>query len=296
MMIRDPGLSWSQLRAFDACARFSSFNTAALRLSVSASAIRFQISLLESRLGVSLFDRNGGRLALTEIGRIFASRIERPINDLLAACEAAQQSVKDAPLVLTVPPLFAREYLLVEPFLKWCDANLVRLDVSDTKRDLFAPGLIAAIRLDAEVDPDLLNALLLHVQLCIAAAPEIASSSRPNDPGWWREQTLLTPSAGEGGWTSAWRKLNIANDLSRRFIPFSSYSAALEAACAGSGLILAPLPFAEKEIAAGRLGVISDVRIVSPRGYSLIMRKGFAVSPRACALTRMVSRTCRASL
>jgi LysR family transcriptional regulator, glycine cleavage system transcriptional activator len=194
-MMNDPNLSWSQLRAFDACARLSSFNGAALKLSVSASAIRFQIGLLESRLGVSLFDRQGGRLALTDIGRRFASQIARPMADLLAACEEAQQSAKDAPLTLTAPPLFARQFMLVEPFLKWCDANQIRLDVSDIKRDLFAPGLVAAIRLGAEDDPDLSSAPLLHVQLCIAAAPEIAASSRPGDPDWWNAQTLLIPTA-----------------------------------------------------------------------------------------------------
>jgi LysR family transcriptional regulator, glycine cleavage system transcriptional activator len=291
-MIDDPGLSWSQLRAFDACARFSSFSAAALKLSVSASAVRFQISLLESRLGVNLFERHGGRLALTEIGRSFATRIARPMDDLLAACEAARQSALNAPLILTAPPLFARQFLLVEPFLKWCDANQVRLDVSDIKRDLFAPGLIAAIRLGAEDDPDLSSLPLLHVQLCIAATPEIAESARPEDPKWWAEQTLLTPSASQGGWKTAWRLLNLTDDCLSRLLPYSSYSAALEAACAGNGLILAPLPFAEKEIAAGRLGVISDVRIDSPQGYSLTMRKEFAASPRARILARMLVRTC----
>jgi LysR family transcriptional regulator, glycine cleavage system transcriptional activator len=291
-MSDDPGLSWSQLRAFDACARLSSFNAAALKLSVSASAIRFQIGLLESRLGVNLFDRRGGRLALTEIGRLFAARITRPMDDLLAACAAAQQSAKDAPLILTAPPLFAREFLLAEPFLKWCDANQVRLDVSDIKRDLFAPGLMASIRLGVEDDSDFLSVPLLHVQLCIAAAPDIASTARPNDPDWWGMQTLLTPSASEGGWATAWRLVKITNDLSSRLLHYSSYSAALEAACAGKGLILAPLPFADKEIAASRLCVISDVRIDSPHRYSLTMRKDWAATPRARTLARMVSRIC----
>jgi LysR family transcriptional regulator, glycine cleavage system transcriptional activator len=296
LMTDDPGLSWSQLRAFDACARLSSFNAAALKLSLSPSAVRFQIGLLESRLGACLFERQGGRLVLTEIGQSFARQIERPMHDLLAACTAAQESASSAPLTLTAPPLFARQFLLDDAFLNWCDAHQVRLDVSDNKRDLFAPGLLAAIRLGADDDPDLTNVPILRVELCVAAALQIAQDAKPNDPSWWAEQTLLTPSASQEGWKTAWHLLKLEEDFKSRTLPFSSYAAALEAACAGSGLILAPLPFAIKEIGAGRLSVISDVRIQSPKPYSLIMRKDLAASPRGRALARMLVRTIGALL
>src|SRR6516164_8317682 len=71
---RDPGLSWSQLRAFEASASVLSFSAAALRLSITASAVRYQIALLESRLGTRLFERRGGRLALTPVGASFQRR------------------------------------------------------------------------------------------------------------------------------------------------------------------------------------------------------------------------------
>jgi LysR family glycine cleavage system transcriptional activator len=290
-MTDDPGLSWSQLRAFGACARLSSFNAAALKLSISPSAVRFQIGLLESRLGASLFERQGGRLALTGIGQSFAQQIERPMQDLIAACAMARQSASAAPLTLTAPPLFARQFLLDDSFLKWCDAHQVRLDVSDNKRDLFAPGLIAAIRLGADADPDLTDVPILDVELCVAAAPRIALDARPDDPEWWAKQTLLTPSASQEAWKAVWHLLKVEERFTRRTLPYSSYSAALEAACTGSGLILAPLPFAEKEIAEGRLSPISDVRVQATRGYSLIMRKDLAASPRGRALARMLVRT-----
>jgi LysR family transcriptional regulator, glycine cleavage system transcriptional activator len=290
-MTEDHGLSWSQLRAFEACTRLSSFNAAALKLSISASAVRFQIGLLESRLGASLFERQGGRLALTGIGRHFAQQIERPMHDLIAACAVARQSASAAPLTLTAPPLFARQFLLDEPFLTWCDAHQVRLDVSDNKRDLFVPGLIAAIRLGAQDDPDLTNVPMLSVELCVAAAPWISLNAQLDDPLWWAEQTLLAPSASQEGWKTVWQLLKVEAGSAPRTLPFSSYSAALEAACVGSGLILAPLPFADKEIAAGRLSPISDVRVQSPKAYSLVMRKDLAASPRGRALSRMLVQT-----
>jgi LysR family transcriptional regulator, glycine cleavage system transcriptional activator len=288
----DPGLSWSQLRAFEACARMLHFNAAALKLSVSTSAVRFQVGLLESRLGVRLFERQGGRLALTDIGRDFARDVARPMQELLVACEAAQQSASEVPLTLTAPPLFARQFLLDEHFLKWCDVNKVQLDVSDNKRDLLGPGLIAAIRLGAQDHPDLVDRPLLDVELCIVAAPYIASGAKPHDASWWGKQSLLTPSASLDGWKLAWQALGIGVSLSPRIVPFTSYAAALEAACAGNGLILAPLPFAEREIDGGRLTPISAIRIPADYGYSLIMRQALATATRGRNLTRKLVRVC----
>lgn len=292
-MFNDPGLSWSQLRAFDACVRLKSFGTAAVKLSMSASAIRFQISLLENRLGVTLFERQGGSLALTDIGRNFSKQIARPLQELLTACETAQKAASDAAFTLTAPPLFARRFLLVEPMLSYCDANGLRLDVSDNKRDLLGPGLIAAIRLGTEDHHDLACTKILDVELCIAAVPQIAAGARPSDPDWWAAQTLLTPSASENEWKTAQRLLQVAAAPSPRMLSFSSYAAALEAACAGSGLILAPLPFAEREFVAGSLNPISNLRIQSQIGYSLIMRKEIAASRRGRALVRVLTRICR---
>ena len=108
---KDPGLSWSQLRAFEACARLSSFNAAAAELNLTASAIRYQAGLLEGRIGVKLLERRGGRLALTSAGTAFARRITRPMRELIGACEEASSTAASAPMTLTAPPLFARQFL-----------------------------------------------------------------------------------------------------------------------------------------------------------------------------------------
>lgn len=289
----DFGLSWSQLRAFEACARLSSFKVAALALSLTASAVRFQVGLLEARIGTPLFERQGGRLALTKTGATFARQIARPMQQLLTACATARHSASDAPLTLTAPPLFARQFLLGDAFLKWCDANNVRIEVSDAKRDLLAPGQIAAVRLHPDADPEMVLLPLLKVELCIAAAPVLAESARPKDPDWWMAQTLLCPSASVEAWSAAWRGLQMPQAFSPRRLAYSSYSAATEAACAGHGLILAPLPFAQKEISAGQLMILSDLRIQAEKGYELAMRRDVSASRRGQLLTRQLVRLCR---
>ena len=277
---KDPGLSWSQLRAFEACAKLLSFNAAAASLNLTPAAVRYQVGLLEARLGVRLYDRGGGRLALTTIGAAFRGRIVRPMQELAKACADASQSATAATLLLTVPPLFARQFLFGDRFLRWCDANFVKLDVTDSRRDLFGPDQIVAIRLGAEPIPDLSMTPVLAVKLVLAAAPAIVAKARVLEAAWWSKQNLLTPSVSEAAWEKVWLALDLREQMVPRHRRFSSYAAALEAACAGQGILLAALPFAEREFGAGRLARLSKIRISSPVGYSIVMRAEVAASRR----------------
>jgi LysR family glycine cleavage system transcriptional activator len=277
---KDPGLSWSQLRAFEACAKLLSFNAAAASLNLTPAAVRYQVGLLEARLGVRLYDRQGGRLALTTIGTAFRGRIARPMQELAKACADASQSATAATLLLTVPPLFARQFLFGDRFLRWCDANFVKLDVTDSRRDLFGPDQIVAIRLGAEPIPDLSKTPVLAVKLVLAAAPAIVAKARVLEAAWWSKQNLLTPSVSEAAWEKVWLALDLREQMVPRHRRFSSYAAALEAACAGQGILLAALPFAEREFGAGRLARLSKIRISSPVGYSTVMRAEVAASRR----------------
>ena len=287
---KDPGLSWSQLRAFDASARLSSFNAAAASLNLTPAAVRYQVGLLEARLGVRLCERRGGRLALTAAGASFRGRIARPMQEIARACVDAIRSASVSPLLLTAPSLFARQYLFGDRFLKWCDANAVRLEVTDAKRDLFGPDQVVAIRLGAEPAPDIASKPVLAVKLALAAAPVIAAAARVSDAGWWSKQNLLTPSVSEAGWQRAWRALAVTEKVTPRHRHFSSYAAALEAACNGHGILLAALPFAEKEFDTGRLSRLSRIQIASPVGYSVVMRTDVAASRRGRALQqRLIS-------
>ena len=277
---RDPALSWSQLRAFEACSRLLSFNAAAASLNLTPAAVRYQVGLLEARLGVRLYDRRGGRLALTAIGTTFRGRIARPMQELAKACADASRSATAAPLLLTAPPLFARQFLFGDRFLKWCDANFVKLDVTDTKRDLFGLDQIVAIRLGAEPAPDVSLTPVLAVKLVLAAAPPVVAEARIFEAAWWSKQKLLSPSVSEAAWEKAWLALDLSEKVTPKHRRFSSYAAALEAACAGQGILLAALPFVEREFSAGRLASLSKIRISSPIGYSVVMRSEVAASRR----------------
>jgi LysR family glycine cleavage system transcriptional activator len=285
--LADPGLSWSQLRAFEACARRSSFAEAAAELNLTASAIRQQVALLEARLGVTLFERRAGRLVLTPVGAGFERDTSRPMRELIRACAIASQASAATPLTLTAPPLFAKRFLYRDSFLKWCDRNTVALDITDLKRDLFAPGPMAAIRLGAAPDAELRLTPIVSVELVLAAAPTIAEQARPKDRTWWSEQILLAPEVSKPAWASIRRALGLTEEVSR-WLNFSSYAAALEAACAGRGLFLAPLPCVSPDLASRRLVQLVDVTLPAPIGYSLVMRRDFANTARGRLVRRRI--------
>jgi LysR family glycine cleavage system transcriptional activator len=291
---RDPGLSWSQLRAFESCASVLSFNGAALRLNITASAVRYQISLLESRLGTRLFERRGGRLALTPVGASFQRRIERPMRELLRACEGTSHSAKTAVIVLTAPPMFAREFLFQDRFLKWCDSNAIRLDVTDTKRDFFGPDQIAAIRLGAEPHANLTLTPILKTKLVLAAAPSVVAGADPLDASWWSTQNLLSPTVSELAWERVLRSLNVNPKVAKRRRSFSSYAAALEAACGGHGIILAALPLVQRDFDAKRLARLTQITLSPSIGYSIVLTNELAATRRGRSLQQALLKQLRA--
>lgn len=281
---RDPGVSWSQLRAFESCASVLSFNAAALRLNITASAVRYQIALLESRLGTRLFERRGGHLALTLAGATFQRRIERPLRELSRACLDTRHSAKTAVIILTAPPMFAREFLFQDRFLKWCDSNMIRLDVTDAKRDLFGPDQVAAIRLGAEAHPNLTLTPILKTKLVVAAAPSVAARADPMSAAWWSTQNLLSPTVSELAWEQVLRSLDINPKVAKHHRSFSSYSAALEAACAGQGIFLAALPFVQRDFDAKRLVRLTQIALSPSIGYSIAMTNELAATVRGRSL------------
>ncbi|TAN21894.1 MAG: LysR family transcriptional regulator [Acidobacteria bacterium] len=70
-------MDFDQLHAFLEVARLNSFSRAAMSCFRTQPAISAQIRLLEDELGERLFDRSGGRVALTEAGRVWQDFAQR---------------------------------------------------------------------------------------------------------------------------------------------------------------------------------------------------------------------------
>ena len=80
-------MTFTQLKIFSVLAKVGSFSRAAAALGITQSGVSHAIKLLETELGVSLLNREGGALALTDVGTRLLSRA----NDILQQKEALQQ-------------------------------------------------------------------------------------------------------------------------------------------------------------------------------------------------------------
>jgi DNA-binding transcriptional LysR family regulator len=91
--VRDRGLpSIKALIAFEATVRLGSMTAAARELDSTQPAISQRIRQLEESLGILLFDRSGGRVATTEIGR----RLYEDVSNALTALESAVRYYKSS--------------------------------------------------------------------------------------------------------------------------------------------------------------------------------------------------------
>jgi len=190
--------------------------------------------------------------------------------------------------------MFAREFLFQDRFLKWCDSNAIRLDVTDTKRDFFGPDQIAAIRLGAEPHANLTLTPILKTKLVLAAAPSVAAGADPLDAAWWSTQNLLSPTVSELAWERVLRSLNVNPKVAKRRRSFSSYAAALEAACGGHGIILAALPFVQRDFDAKRLARLTQITLSPSIGYSIVLTNELAATRRGRFLKQALLKQVRA--
>jgi DNA-binding transcriptional LysR family regulator len=124
-----------QLHYFVAVAEKLSFTRAGETLHLTQPALTHQIKLLEEELNVLLFERNQGRISLTEPGRVFLSGTQRVLAAILTNVEAAQHAARRNDKLLTVGYVSSLHYNLVPPTLiafheRYPDVALNLLDMS----------------------------------------------------------------------------------------------------------------------------------------------------------------------
>jgi hypothetical protein len=95
-------------------------------------------------------------------------------------------------------------------------------------------------------------------------------------------RTLQSPGVSDIVWPQVWRIENSRAGDPRPF-HFSSYAPRWKPPVRDIGVLLA-LPFSEREFSSGRLSRLSDVRLPSRIGFSSLVRRELAGTPRGRAL------------
>ncbi len=250
------------LTAFRAVARFGSFTRAGDYLGVSASAISQSVRALEFRLGVRLLNRTSRRVALSETGRAFLTRIDEPLDRIDAAIQQldAEKGEPSGMLRINLSRLAAD--LLVVPRLSEFLARHPRIDVElftdDTMSDLVSGDFDAGIRLGHRLAQDVVARPIggSQARMVVATPDYLRRHGVPMAPDdLTRHQCIRFRLPGSGrieAWQFAVEGKPVELDVSGRLI-FADDRLVREATRAGFGLSRQFVASIRDELAQGSL-------------------------------------------
>jgi LysR family glycine cleavage system transcriptional activator len=273
---------FAALRAFHAAATHERYRDAAESLAVTESAISHQVRKLESFLRTALFDRSGGRRALTDDGRRYLEQIDPAIRQIQAATEAMLPAGGRKGARLTLPPSLAATWLIprlgaFERKQPDIDLQLITTTrVVDLKRDQVDlairhgkgawPGVEATFLLEETAMPvcapgyldPASEAPMLEV---LSAVRLIVNGSFPDEWEEWARARGLTPPALGGS------------------VTLDAMEQALQVAESGHGLAMGRRPVVDDRLARGAL--IAPFGGANPTGAAYYLCKPSGQTPTA---------------
>ena len=260
-------LSLNALRVFCVVADCGSMKLAAARLGVTAGAVSLQVRRLEETLGLQLLPRANNSIQLTDAGAFLHRQSLPPLRDLRGAVETLL-SDQDEVSVL-VPVTLAIRWLIprLEGFRSRNPGVRIRIETTmmaglppiggaDITLAYYPQSVLpdgANVLLEDRCRPYLSPGLLKHVgeSWRLEDIPALESASENWDWTVWLAKT------GRDG-----RALHLSGR-------FDLDDAALRAAVAGVGMVLAPEFIIADDLASGRLCALPDTEDVLLGSYVL---------------------------
>jgi DNA-binding transcriptional LysR family regulator len=237
------GLDWDLLRVFLEVARTGRLVAAAERLGMDVSTVSRRLDRLEKELGLSLFERGRDGAVITAAAEKLlpaAEDMARAMGEVGVALDAVEAEAEGV-VRLTAPPGVADVF--VAPTLARFQARhpkvRIDLDASVGYADLTRGEADLALRTRRPDRGDLVTQKLVTTRSLPAGAPDYVASLGKLDStddarwiAWGRELAQIA----EARWMEAY--ISVPPVLRT-----SSFSAQLNAAAAGVGLMLAPEPY-----------------------------------------------------
>jgi DNA-binding transcriptional LysR family regulator len=256
---------FAALRAFEVLGRVGGIRRAGQVLGLDHTVISRHVRALEDWLGVPLVDRVGGRLVLTEAGRLYHARVSAAVHDLLAATRDAMATGAGEGVRLWAVPGLATQWLSdqLADFERGDPGFAVELRPTDARANLARFEADADIRFygdDWPPRPDGpgLQALeLARPPLMIVASPALAATLRLNTP-----QDLLSAPLLHEEHHEQWRAWLTSNGVSLDGLVLGGpllwhAHLAIAAARQGRGLALASQYLVGHDLASGALVELS---------------------------------------
>ncbi len=279
----------SSLKAFEAVARHGGVGRAAAELGVSQPAVSQQLRRLEAALGIRLTRRSGRLVALTPEGQAYALALTRAFEELRAATERCRARRGAGVLTVALLPTLATRWLIprLPDFQARHPAIAVRLATTPSPAVALADDVDLAIRTGDGVWPGCEAVRLMPDSLAPVASPALLARLPLGAPADLARHTLLvvTTAPRDRDWPRWLEAAGLPGDGGGRRLALNSSSEALEAAKAGLGVALAHRPFADDDLAAGRLAEPLALTIEGDGAYWAVCRKEDAAEPRVGAFS-----------
>ncbi|MEQ1497342.1 MAG: LysR substrate-binding domain-containing protein [Novosphingobium sp.] len=277
------------LRGFEAATRHQSIRDAAEELCLTHPAVSHQVQLIEEALGIQLFVQEGRHIVSTEEGRVLYPYVRSAFESLLEGVEAAQRHALDKPLrvhtYITASirwlakrvPQFMEDHPEVKLTLSTC---AVEWEFDDKHADV---GLVYCPVLP---DPGRYHwQPLFDYALFTVCSPEFLKQCGGQlSIAELMAQPLITITTEEQNWQGWFASAGLEFAPQMPSIMVDTCAMALEMAIAGRGVALINGPFADPELAEGKLVVPVPHREICPGSWGLVCRKDMRDNLRARTL------------
>jgi LysR family glycine cleavage system transcriptional activator len=272
MYRRVPPLDW--IRVFVSAARSQSFTVASEELSVTSGAVSARIKSLEEFLGVTLFVRKPSGVELTVAGRRFATLVQPAIMQIEAATAELLRRVNDQPVKLTVMPSFADLWLIprLDSFYARHPNITIELSADSAVLDLTVTGFDVGIRRGDGNYPSMEIYDLFGESIFPVATPEFLAAHPIETPAALPDVAIIRDVNWKSDWDQWAQAAGAAGITFSRYLDFSTYTQAIDAALRGRGVVMAHDALIQEHLAENRLVALFDVRVAAKARY-------YAVTP-----------------
>jgi LysR family transcriptional regulator, glycine cleavage system transcriptional activator len=263
------------LKGFEATTRRESVREAAEELCLTHPAVSYQIQVLEQDLGVPLFSRTGRALVPTDEGRLFYKYVRTALESLIEGAESVRRTRAGTPL---------RVQTYVTASIRWLARKLpdfvarhpeIRIQLSTCAFDWEFDDSIADVGLvycPVAPGPQYHWVPLFDYTLMPVCSPQLAARlGNAPGPAAVLELPLVEIYSEEHNW-DIWCEAVQLTYATRPAIVVDTLAVALEIALDGRGVALVNGPFADDDLAAGRLVRPVQHQVTCPGAWGLICR------------------------
>lgn len=247
------------LRAFEVAARHASFKSAGEELNLTQSAISRQVKTLEDYLRVSLFRRDNRTLELTEAGKQYLPALTQAFDTIdHATARLFNVGHKNRLFVKSSLRTFLMGWLVPRlPSFRDQRPDLevnLSTSLSISSDDLFTEPVDIAISRDRpDVDGIRQETLLEEFLVPVCSPRLLESAGQVNSPGDLSRFTALHNSSRSDCWQVWLKGTGFSGVRLGSELHFDGFYMTIQAAIAGMGVAILPVPIAQEALRLGHL-------------------------------------------